>query len=246
MSISQIEIYQIENGKTEISVKLDNQTVWLSLIQITELFRRDKSVISRHINNIFREGELTREATVANFATVQKEGERYIERNVEHFNLDVIISVGYRIKSPRGTQFRIWANNVLRDYLVKGFALDNERLSKQYEQLKELQESVRILGNVLNYKELSSDESLGLLNIISSYSYALEILDRYDYQSLSISDTSGKSTYILTYEEAICKIKIVKEKQAATTLFAKEKDESFRSSLATINRPMTVLNYIQV
>lgn len=124
----EIIIYQTEDGRTKLNVNLQDETVWLSLDQMSELFQRDKSTISRHIKNIFAEGELKREATVANFATVQNEGNRQVERNIEYFNLDVIISVGYRVKSIRGTQFRIWANSVLKEYLIKGFALDDERL----------------------------------------------------------------------------------------------------------------------
>ena len=124
----EIIIYQTEDGLTRINVNMRNETVWLSLDQMAELFQRDKSTISRHIKNIYTEGELVREATVANFATVQNEGERQVERNIEYYNLDVIISVGYRVKSLRGTQFRIWANSVLKEYIIKGFAMDDERL----------------------------------------------------------------------------------------------------------------------
>ena len=212
MNSSDIKIYQVEDGKTEIQVKLHNETVWLNLMQISELFERDKSVISRHINNIYKENEIDRVATVANFATVQTEGNRKINRFVDYYNLDVIISVGYRIKSKRGTQFRIWANKILKDYLVKGYALNEKRLTLQNKKLKELQETIKILGNVLNYKELSNSESIGLLKIISDYAYALEILDQYDYQKLKVTDTSGKETYQLTYNEAIKKIKLYCER----------------------------------
>jgi hypothetical protein len=198
MTNSEIKIYKSEDGTTEIQVQLDNETVWLSLMQLTELFQRDKSVVSRHITNIFKEKELEKSATVANFATVQIEGERSVERSVEYYNLDVIISVGYRIKSQRGTQFRIWANKILKEYLVKGFSLNEKRLLQQNEQLRQLQESVKLLGSVLNYKALSEEESVGLLKIISDYAYALDILDQYDYQNLEITETSGKETYQLT------------------------------------------------
>ena len=132
---SHIELYQAESGETEISVKLEDDTVWLSLNQISDLFQRDKSVVSRHIRNVFKEEELVREATVAKYATVQTEGGREVERAIEYFNLDVIISVGYRIKSQRGTQFRIWANKVLKEYLVKGFTINEQRLSQEVQQL---------------------------------------------------------------------------------------------------------------
>ena len=234
MNNSQIEIYRIDNENTEISVKLEGDTVWLNLIQMTDLFQRDKSVISRHINNVFKEGELQRKSTVAKFATVQSEGNRKITRSLEYFNLDVIISVGYRVKSKRGTDFRIWANKVLKNYLIEGYALNEKKLNKQNEQLKELKKSVKILGKVLNQKELSADESKGLLKVISDYAYALEILDQYDYQNLEIKEISKKENYWLTYEEAIQLIVQVKKKYGNSNLFGREKDQSFRSSVATI------------
>jgi len=234
MEKSEIKIYKTSEGKTSIEVKLEKDTVWLSLNQIAELFERDKSVISRHIRNIFKEGELERNSTVAKIATVQKEGERKIVRNIEYFNLDVIISVGYRIKSKRGTQFRIWANQVIKDYLIQGYAINQQRLEKQVEHLNELKETIKILGNILEYKKLTNDESKGLLKIISEYSYALEILDQYDYQTLKIENTSGKEVYQLTYEEAIKQIELVKKTYGNSELFGHEKDNSFKSSIATI------------
>ena len=167
--MSEIKIYQI-NGITEISVTVDKETVWLSLKQLVELFDRDKSVISRHVNNIFREGELDRNSVVAKNATTASDGKTY---DVDYYNLDVVISVGYRIKSQRGTQFRIWANKVLRDYLVKGYSLNHQVLAKKHEQIIELQETIRIVRSSLGSKELSGEESKGLLSIISDYSYAL-------------------------------------------------------------------------
>jgi prophage maintenance system killer protein len=231
MNNSAIEIFKSEDGKTQVQVVLENETVWLSLNQMVTLFQRDKSVISRHISNIFKEKELESNSVVANFATTAKDGKSY---QVDYFNLDVIISVGYRIKSKRGTQFRIWANKILKDYLVKGYSVNEKRLTQQNELLKELRESVKILGNVLKYKELSNDESVGLLKIISDYAYALEILDQYDYQSLKIHATSGKEIFRLTYEEAIKQIELAKKFYGNSNLFGNEKDESFKSSISTI------------
>ena len=231
MKESQIEIYQIENGSTEIQVKLENETVWLSLNQITELFERDKSVISRHINNIFKENELDRNSVVAKNATTAADGKIY---QVDFYNLDVIISVGYRIKSQRGTQFRIWANKILKDYLIKGFSINQQRLAQESQKLKELQQTVKILGNIISQQQLTNDESLGLLKIISDYAYALDILDRYDYQSLEITETSGKEKYQLSYEEAIKQVNWTKKVYGNSELFGNQKDESFRSSIATI------------
>ena len=234
MKKSQIKIYKIPEGKTSIEVKLEKDTVWLSLKQMSELFERDKSVISRHINNIYKEGELERGSTVAKIATVQKEGERKVIRNIEYFNLDVIISVGYRIKSTRGTQFRIWANQVIKDYLIKGYVINQQRLQKQIKQFNELKKTIKLIENAFDYKKLTNDESKGLLKIISDYSYALEILDKYDYQTLKIENTSGKEIYRLTYEEAKRQIELVKKTYGNSDLFGQEKDNSFKSSLATI------------
>jgi len=234
MEKSEIKIYKTDEGKTSIEVKLEKETVWLNLNQISNLFERDKSVISRHINNIFKEGELEKVSTVAKYATVQKEGKRKIVRDIDFFNLDVIISVGYRIKSKRGTQFRIWANQILKDYLIKGYVINQQRLEKQIEQFNKLKETIKILGNTLEYKELSNNESKGLLKIISDYSYALEILDQYDYQTLKIEKTSKKEIYRLTYEEAIKQIEFVKKTYGNSELFGHEKDSSFKSSISTI------------
>jgi prophage maintenance system killer protein len=231
MSESEIKIYELEDGNTEVQVKFTDETVWLSLNQMVKLFDRDKSVISRHISNIFKENELIKDSVVAKNATTASDGKIY---QIDFYSLDVTISVGYRIKSLRGTQFRIWANKILKVYLIKGFSLNEKKLAQQNDQLKKLQESVKILGNILNYKTLSADESNGLLKIISDYAYALDILDQYDYQNLEIKNTSGKETYQLTYEEAINKISLVKKTHGNSTFFGNEKDNSFKSSISSI------------
>ena len=234
MNSSEIKIYKSEDGSTEIQVKLDNETVWLNQYQMEDLFQTNRTSIVKHILNIYDTGELDEDSTCAFFAQVRKEGKRKISRNIKYYNLDLIISVGYRVNSKRGTQFRIWANKILKDYLVKGFSLNEKRLLQQNEQLRQLQESVKLLGSVLNYKALSEEESVGLLKIISDYAYALDILDQYDYQNLEITETSGKETYQLTYEEAIEQIRKVKEIYGNSELFGHEKDESFKSSVSTI------------
>ncbi|MCF6212607.1 MAG: virulence RhuM family protein [Flavobacteriaceae bacterium] len=231
MDNSQIEIYQLENGNTEIAVHLEGESVWLSLNQMVDLFKRDKSVISRHIGNVFKECELEKVSVVAKNAITASDGKVY---QVDFYNLDVIISVGYRIKSQRGTQFRIWAHKILKEYLIKGFSINEKRLTQHNKQLKELQDSVKILGDILERKSLSNDESVGLLKIISDYAYALDILDQYDYQSLEIKYTSGKETYQMTYEEAISQIMLAKKAYGNSDLFGREKDDSFQSSVATI------------
>lgn len=223
-----IVIYQTKDGKTTIDVKLENETVWLTLSQITELFDRDKSVISRHISNVFREGELDRSSVVAKNATTASDGKIY---QVEYFNLDVIISVGYRVKSQRGTQFRIWANKVLKDYLIKGYAINQQVKAAQLEDLKN---TVRLLSNVIEHKQLTLDEANGLLRVITDYTYGLDTLDKYDYQQLEVDSTTPTWEFRATYEEAMEAIHLLQEKFGSSDLFGNEKDQSFKSSINTI------------
>lgn len=234
MNESNIEIYQLEDGQTDIKVHLDNESVWLSQKQMSQLFDKDTDTIGLHLKNIYQSGELEEISTTEESSVVQQEGKRYVQRKLKLYNLDAIISVGYRVNSKRGVQFRIWANKILKEYLIKGYSLNERRLEQKTEQLKDLQESVKILGNILNQKTLSNDESTGLLKIISDYAYALDILDQYDYQQLKIEHTSGKEIYQLSYEEAISQISLVKEIHGNSELFGKEKDNSFQSSLRTI------------
>jgi len=234
MTESDIRIYQSEDGRAEVQVKFEHETVWLSQRQMAELFDKDTDTIGLHLKNIFESGELDELSTTEESSVVQKEGKRNIKRRLKLYNLDAIISVGYRVNSKRGVQFRIWANKVLKEYLVKGFSINEKRLAQNNEHLKELKNSVKILGEVLNYKPLTNDESIGLLKIISDYAYALDVLDQYDYQKLEINNTSGKEIYKLTYEEAINQIKLAKKAYGNSELFGNEKDKSFKSSLTTI------------
>ncbi len=227
-------LYTAPEGEVKVEVILNNETVWLSQKQMAFLFDKDVDTISLHLKNIYKSAELDEVATTEDSSVVQIEGKRKVRRKIKLYNLDAIISVGYRVNSKRGIQFRIWANKILKDYLIKGFSINEKRLTQQNEQLKELQKSVKLLGNVINHKTLSNDESVGLLKIISDYAYALDILDQYDYQSLVIKDTSGKETYQLTYEEAISQIKLAKKAHGNSDLFGHEKDKSFRSSIGTI------------
>jgi prophage maintenance system killer protein/uncharacterized protein YlxP (DUF503 family) len=234
MNASDVTIYQLEDGKTEIQVKLENDTVWLSQKQMAELFDKDSDSIGLHLKNIFESGELEEVASTEEFSVVQKEGQRNVKRKIKFYNLDAIISVGYRVNSKSGVLFRIWATQILKDYLVKGYALNEKRLALQNQLLNELQKSVKILGEVVDSSDLTREESIGLLNIISDYSYALDILDQYDYQTLEVSDLSEKEIYKLTYDEAISQIQFVKEKFSTSDLFGRQKDESFKSSISTI------------
>ena len=234
MEKSEIKIYQTKEGTTSIEVKLENDTVWLNQYQLEELFKTNRTSINRHISNIYKSQELIEDSTCAKIAQVQEEGGRKVTRSIKYYNLDLIIAVGYRVNSKSGTEFRKWANEILKDYLVKGYIVNQRRLEKQIEQLSELQETVRILSNAVYHRELSTDESKGLLKIISDYSYALDLLDQYDYQTLRITETSGKETYRLTYDEAIEQIELTKQTHGNSDLFGKEKDDSFRSSVSTI------------
>jgi prophage maintenance system killer protein len=232
MEDNQIVIY--ETPEASIEVKLEQDTVWLTQTQMVELFQQSKQNISLHISNVFKEGELDRNSTVKESLTVRTEGKRAVKRSVEQYSLDVIISVGYRVKSRRGTQFRIWANRVLKDYLTKGYAIDRKRLQEQSQQLSDLKQTVKLLGNVIANKELNSDEATGLLQIVTDYTYALDVLDRYDHQVLEIRDTTLEELFQITYPAAITAIKGLKDKFGGSALFGNEKDDSFEGSLAAI------------
>jgi len=224
----EIIIYQGSDGAANLDVRLENDTVWLTQAQMAMLFERDQSVISRHINNIFNEGELDKNSVYANFAYTATDDKTYI---VEHFNLDVIISVGYRVKSKRGTQFRIWANKVLKDYIIRGYVIHDKIKNRQYEELKQ---TVKLLSNVIQNKELTADESQGLLQVITDYTYALDTLDKYDYQQLAVEETTDGEKFRATYENAMEVIGQLKSKFNSSDLFANEKDQSFKSSISTI------------
>ena len=233
-SKGEIVIYKSLEGETELEVNLKEDNVWLTLEQIAELFSKVKSTVSYHISSIYKEKELTKKSTVRKFRTVQREGNREIIRNLEYYNLDVIISVGYRVKSKRGTQFRIWANKILKDYLVKGYALNEKRLKEQTEKVKELERSIDVFKRVADVQQLNQDEFTGILKVISDYTYALDILDQYDHQKLVVGKVEKKEGYKINYKDAVALVNELKKKFGGSTLFGKEKDNSFKSTLATI------------
>jgi len=227
-----IVIYQTEDGQTQIDVRLENETVWLTQAQMAELFETDRTSIVRHINNIYRVDELEREATCAKIAQVQTEGNRQVTRTIPYFNLDMIISVGYRVNSKRGVKFRQWANRVLKEYLVKGYAI-NERI--RHEQIGELRQLVGMLGRTLqNQAVISTDETTALFEVVTDYTYALDTLDNYDYERLAIDKTTKQEKFHATYENAMEAINGLREKFGGSTLFGNEKDESFKSSIGQI------------
>ena len=232
MEEDKIIIYQTEDGQTQIDVRLENETVWLTQAQMAELFETDRTSIVRHINNIYRVDELDRVATCAKIAQVQTEGKRQVTRTVPYFNLDMIISVGYRVNSKRGVKFRQWANRVLKDYLVKGYAV-NDRIRK--EQIGELRQLVGMLGRTIqNQSLLSNDETNALFEVVTNYTYALDTLDNYDYERLTIDKTTKEEPFHATYENAMEAINGLREKFGGSALFGNEKDDSFKSSIGQI------------
>ena len=229
---NKIVIYQSEDGKTQLDVKLEGETVWLSQSQMSELFQTDRTVINRHIKNIYKSGELDEKATCAKNTLVRLEGNRTVTRNIPYYNLDVIISVGYRVNSIRGTRFRQWANSVLKQYLIKGYAV-NEQIRKQ--QIVELRQLVQVMGRTIQQQPVPvTEESNTLLNVVIDYTYALDTLDNYDYQRLSIAKTTKEESFHATYDNAMREIDMLRNKFGGSVLFGNEKDDSFKSSIGQI------------
>lgn len=221
-----IVIYQTADGQMSIDVKLENDTVWLSANQMAILFDRDEKTIRKHINNVFSEGELEKEN---NTHFLRVDG---VKQPVAFYSLDVIISVGYRVKSQRGTQFRIWANKVLKEYLIKGYAVNKTLTEQHYTELKQL---VNVLGRTVKAQEaLTSDDALNLVEVVADYAYALDTLDKYDYQQLAVEQTTNEAKFRATYEGAMKAIEELKEKFGGSQWFAHEKDDSFKSSIGQI------------
>jgi len=233
-SKGKIVIYRSPEGETELSVNLKEDTVWLTPTQMTKLFEKARPTILEHIKNIYEETELDSTSTCRKFRQVQIEGNRRIIRNIDHYNLDVIISVGYRVKSKRGTQFRIWANKVLKEYLVEGYALNAKRLKEQSEKVRELEKSIEVFKRVADSFQLKQDEFTGILKVISDYTYALDILDQYDHQKLKLGRIERKEEYKISYKDSAKLITNLKNKFGGSGLFGKEKNESFRSTIGTI------------
>lgn len=233
----EVILYQTEDGQTQLDVKLENETVWLTQEQMAVLFQRDRTVIARHIGNIFREGELDPHVVCAKNAHTTRHGAiegKTQSKDIALYNLDVIISVGYRVKSRRGTQFRIWANTVLKDYLIRGYAVKNNLTQQKYEELKQL---VSVMGRTMNYvelKEQDADQVRSVFDVVKDYTYALDTLDSYDYQTLKIEQTTGPERFHATYENAMAVIHELKAKFGESSLFGNEKDQSFHSSIGQI------------
>jgi prophage maintenance system killer protein len=226
---TQIVIYRAKDGRTCLEVNLQRETVWLSQAQLATLFDTERSVITKHIRNVFQTNELDQESNV------QKMHIAGSDKPVAFYALDMIISVGYRVNSKQGTQFRIWATQILRDHLLKGYTVNERRLREQVTHLKELQTTVDLLGRVIQERHLTGDEAEGLLKVVTDYSLALSLLDQYDHQQLTIRDTTSPTPFALTYAAAHAAItKMAAQSGMHSDLFGREKDQSFKSSIGAI------------
>ncbi len=218
---TELVIFKAQDGNVKLDVKLEDETVWLTQNQMSELFQTTKQNVSLHLNNVFKEGELDKNSTVKEYLIVQKEGNRQVSRKTSFYNLDVIISVGYRVKSKRGVEFRKWANSVLKDYILKGYAVNNNRIN-------ELGEVIRIMKRA-NENQIEGKQ---ILDVIEKYTLALDLLDDYDHQKIE-KPKGNTATYTLTYEE--CRKVIDGMKFGSESeLFGNEKDDSFKSSINAI------------
>lgn len=230
----EILIYQMDDNETNIEVLLKEDTVWLNQNQMVQLFNSSKANISEHIKAVFNEGELQSDSTVRKFRTVQIEGSRNIKRNIEHYSLDVIISVGYRVKSKRGTQFRIWANKILKEYLISGYSLNQKLLKIKQEKLEQLNRTIKLISSITLNEHFSSEKKDLFIQLLDTYSTALNILDDYDYNRFHEISVTSHSVYVLEYNEVCQIINRMKETVGNSRYFGKEKDESLKSSISTI------------
>ena len=225
-----IIIYQSEDGKTQLDVKLEGETVWLTQKQIAELFGTKRPAITKHLKNIYASEELTEESTCSILEHMGNDGRQ--SYNTKYYNLDAILSVGYRVNSKNATRFRQWANSVLKQYLVKGYAI-NENIRKH--QIAELRQLIQVLGRAIQQQPAkTTDESNALFDVVVDYTYALDTLDNYDYQRLHIAKTTKEEPFHATYENAMHEIDVLRQKFGGSVLFGNEKDESFKSSIGQI------------
>jgi hypothetical protein len=239
MTTGEIVLYEAPDGQIRLDVRLERDTVWLSLNQMAELFGRDKSVVSRHLRNVFASGELERGATVARNATVQREGDREMVREIEQFNLDAIISVGYRVKSKRGTQFRIWATRTLRDHVLQGYSLNERRLREKG--LDEIEQAVALLARTLDHHALVTDEGRALLDVVQQYARSWRLLLEYDEDRLPEAPARpSHPTADLTLDaarRAIIQMRdALAERAEVTGLFGQERGEQLSGILRSIEQ----------
>jgi len=230
---NEIVIYTTPEGKETFEVNLKKDTVWLSQKQMAGLFEKNTDTIGLHIKNIFSTEELDNESTTEEYSVVQMEGSREVKRKIIFYNLDLIISVGYRVNSKRGTQFRIWATNVLKDHLIKGYTINEKRMREDWAKLKEFQKTSRIMERLLQNKALDSTEATGLLKVILDYQKALHLLDEYDFQKLEIKKVTTQEKFRISYQRARQELNRLKA-HYPSTLFGLEKDLSFSGSIGAI------------
>lgn len=226
---NQIVIYQEADGQTKIDVKFDKETIWLSQKQMAELFDKDSDTIGLHLKNIYKSRELIESSTTDKYSVVQKEGNRNVQRKINFYNLDAIISVGYRVNSQKGTQFRIWATKILKQHLIKGFTKNEKRL-------KELENSIQLIKTTIENKDINYSETKDILEVLTDFALGLDILDGYDHQNLEIVKTNDFTSYKIEYEDAKSAIEQLKIKYGGSELFGNEKDDSFKSSISTIDQ----------
>lgn len=229
MNKGEVIIYQTSDGTTALDVRLEQETIWLTQKQIAELFGTKRPAITKHLKNIFSSGELDENNTCSILEHMGNDSkQRYL---TAYYNLDAILSVGYRVNSKNATQFRIWATKVLKEYLIKGYAVKGNIKLEQYEDLKQ---SIKVLACVLDRKTLEYSEATGLLQVVTDYAYALDTLDRYDHQKLEINKTTNKEQFKATYENAMAAIHELRDKFGGSTLFGNKKDQSFKGSIGAV------------
>lgn len=226
-SRGELVLYQAADGSVELKLRLEHETLWLSQRQMALLFDKDTDTIGLHLRNIYGEGELDEAATTEESSVVQTEGKRQVRRRVRLYNLDAVISVGYRVSSRRGTQFRIWATRVLRDHLVKGYTANAARL-------RDLNQAVRLVADTARRRELSGDEAQALLAVVGEYNRALELLDDYDHQRVSKPTARAPATYLLDREAALRVVDRLRERFGGSALFGVEKDQGLASALGAV------------
>ncbi len=229
MNKGEIIIYQTPDGNTQLDVTLEKETVWLTQAQIADLFGTKRPAITKHLNNIYKSEELDENSTCSILEHMGNDGKQQYQ--TKFYNLDAILSVGYRVNSKNATLFRIWSNKILKEYLVKGFVVNQQAKVKQ---LQEALDSIKVLTGIATRSETTNKQANDILQVISDYTYALDTLDKYDYQSLEINNTTEQEPFHANYDNAIKAIETLRDKFGSGGLFGNEKDESFKSSINTI------------
>ncbi len=234
---NELVIFNSDSGEVQVNIDAKNETVWLSQLQMSQVFSTSTDNIGLHIKNIFSDGELDEASTTEEFSVLRPEGQRQVKRNLKHYNLDVIISVGYRVNSKKGIQFRQWANKILKSYLIQGYALNKGKLKKQSEEIRQLEKTLSLIRSI-KYNQLSQTEATGLLSILSDYTHSFILLSQYDSDSLNTDNLNQNISYKISHGEAVQAIDKLKQiliaKNEATELFGNPKDNSFEALLGNV------------